>query len=390
MNARLAALACCLFLVTGCDTARPAPMDLVAEGQSAITNGLPDNVHNAVVSLAWDTGACTATLIDVRDTRGFALTAGHCCIDATMKNPMLFGGENATIRVDSQIRSMIVDRAYDGRAHDFCIVEFEGEPKVLQSFPTAAWSKDSDELVAGDMVDFVGYGFDGTIIGQRQHVEVPLSRVAEGIVEYDQTHGGPCSGDSGGPGFVTNNGEEILALVISHGPDHCDGTGVSGRVSTVADDFIETTLADEPQRITCNACAKAAASRVGLCASVRASCNADTSCHALATCYASCKTSACMDECARAYPQGQEKYDAILSCACDDACSDVCQDDDLCTAPPAMTENAIIISGGACSTFGTGPSQTGVAWLMAFVALARRFVAKSQRDERGASHKRLG
>jgi hypothetical protein len=50
--------------------------------------------------------------------------------------------------------------------------------------------------------------------------------------------GGPCSGDSGGPMFVTRGGVEFLAAVTSFGDFNCEIDGISTRVDTF-EAFIE-------------------------------------------------------------------------------------------------------------------------------------------------------
>src|SRR5262249_30523048 len=152
------------------------------------------------------------------------------------------------------------DFANAASAYDFCIVTFDG---ALASTPVVpAMSPAEDALVAGDVVDLVGFG--ATTPGAtapntvRRHIELPIYQIAKLQPDYDVTGGGTCEGDSGGPALVVVADGLRVAGVTSFGEQGCTGFGVSGRVSSVYDDFIQPSLGGEAAPATCDQCAAAA------------------------------------------------------------------------------------------------------------------------------------
>lgn len=314
-----------------CARATDAPGEPIGLLSSAVLNGAPDTTHTAVVSLGLPGELCTATIVGVHETEGLALTAAHCCYGSATADIHILMGDQATEGQDLTVTQIAIDRAYDGQSHDFCIVTFTGTSERIAGLPRALLPNGPVELSVGDVLDFVGYGVDAEgNINIRQRAAVPLTGIDELTAHYDQTQGGPCSGDSGGPGFFNVDGVETLAVVVSGGADDCKGEGVSGRVDAVLEDFIEPYLAGQAQRLSCGECAKAAASRVGSCIEARLSCLNDPACGALAQCYSSCLDDSCRALCTAENLGGLSTYNAIEECVCSAACADVCTEDELC------------------------------------------------------------
>jgi hypothetical protein len=330
----LASAVCLLPSLAGCDSATDPSTASTSEGRSAIYNGSLDTAHPAVISVRLGDALCTATIVEASERGGFALTAAHCCRGRSAADVDIMAGDQATEALGLEVTSLVIDRAYDGFTHDFCLIAFDGPRDPRAALPTIPLAGRVDDLGPDEPLEFVGYGRDGDVNRNvRNRVVVSLTRVEPLVVHYDQRQGGPCNGDSGGPGLATVDGAEVIAAVVSYGVKTCGDEGVSGRVSAVLDDFLRPSMAGEPQRISCSSCVKGAASEVGGCASARAPCRDDSECLELARCRAQCTTEACHARCDRAHAAGLPEYTAVKRCVCDDACADACASDALCTAP---------------------------------------------------------
>lgn len=303
---------------------------------AAIVGGTPDIEHRAVVSLSGRNGMCSATIIAKGSDVGFALTAAHCCKGNSPSDMGLTVGEDFTRpSVSFDVVASTIDRRYDAKQYDFCIVEFTGAVKDIQQLAILApMTAAEDDLVPGEVVDFVGYGSTNgdTYNTRRRHIMVPLGDVDPRTVEYLQGSTGTCFGDSGGPGLRVVNGAERVAAVISGGGGQCGGVGVAGRVSAVYDAFIVPVLAGQEQRITCGECVTAAVSSVGECRSTTKACLDDADCKALVGCYDGCTTESCREGCTGAHAQAVPMYRAIRTCLCQSWCSDECAGNAVCVA----------------------------------------------------------
>jgi MYXO-CTERM domain-containing protein len=81
----------------------------------------------------------------------------------------------------------------------------------------------------------------------------------------------------------------------------------------------------------CNACSQSATQNGG-CVNVTNACFNDAQCAALAQCYQSCGSTACIAACNTAHVGGLTKYAAIEACICS-ACTAACGATSTCTAP---------------------------------------------------------
>jgi len=227
------------------------PSDLiepVGSAQGAIVHGTADTTHRAVVAF-WGQGNCTASVIEARDDRAFALTAAHCCAsDGTVPMKIAVGDNASKPDATFDVVHVLPHPLYNGKDHDFCIMSFVGNPAQIQELEAIPpIMPNEDVLAAGAAIDFIGYGItkEGPGDALRRRVTVELTSVSDIDIVYDQSEGGPCFGDSGGPGLVTVNGTEVIGAVVSKGLHGCTAQGRSGRVSAIYDDFIAPFLAGE-------------------------------------------------------------------------------------------------------------------------------------------------
>jgi hypothetical protein len=141
---------------------------------------------------------------------------------------------------------------------------------------------------------------------------------------YDETAGGTCFGDSGGPDLAVGaDGNQAVFGVHSFVSGDCNQESGSGIVSAVYTDFIATYLAGTPPVETCDSCA--AAAQTGPCSSQVQACDVNAECQALITCINGCGSNAtCVQTCGTQHPTGTADYNAIITCICQTACPSEC------------------------------------------------------------------
>jgi uncharacterized protein (TIGR03382 family) len=152
--------------------------------------------------------------------------------------------------------------------NDIALIRLSGSPPAgVVPIPALPASLGLDANDAGTAVEFSGFGLteNGTT-GRKLRVTGEIGYVCTGnsqcIWYYDnngaagvaghafgylEDPGGPCSGDSGGPAFVTIGGKEYVAGVTSYGDENCQYYGVSTLVSAYEDfinDFTGITAED--------------------------------------------------------------------------------------------------------------------------------------------------
>jgi hypothetical protein len=230
---------------------------LMTEKAQGIIGGTPDRVsRNSVVKIQSTRWSCTGTLI----SRTLVLTAAHCVWDsinqayvsdlasAQVGTEDGFLGRSPTI---SKIVSAIRHPGYNGLdgQNDIALVQvldvFNGEAVELAT---------AEEISASEQTYSIGIASGFGITQQAGQSSSMLLQVNQQIISsgycrstwgYRITYvesflctiGNPsttvCSGDSGGPLFVTIGGKRKLAGVTNFGTQVC-GVGVSvfGRVSS--------------------------------------------------------------------------------------------------------------------------------------------------------------
>jgi len=316
----------------------------VESEEEAIINGSPDLTHTAVVAVLAPDFACTGTVIQVKGTIGYVLTAAHCCPANDLPDQVVVGTNYNTGVIHQIVAGSIVKDAcyldFPGSTDDVCLLKFTnatGVPVIPPMTPQ------TDALTVGTPITYVGYGITiappGNNNSVRRYVDKTISKVDTYFVEYANADvSGTCQGDSGGPGLVNVNGQEMVASVTSYGDQSCSQLGASARASTLYTNFIAPYLADMapnpscPAATDCNVCSNAATQQ-GACANVTSACFNDAKCAALAQCYQGCGTQSCINLCNTQDVGGLTKYAAIFSCVCNTACVSACGDTTTCTAP---------------------------------------------------------
>lgn len=313
----------CLF-AAGCSPETPRPAEQVRSVPLGIINGSPDTTHTAVVAIFGNQSVCSGTVVAVVGNDGYVLTAAHCVEDPPLQ--VAFGNDYNNVPFDNNVVSYAAHPGYSFPDYDFAMVKFSGADALTPIIP--AMTDLEDNLTGTEIVEFVGYGvtennFNNSV---RMHVSGPLSNVDALHLEYEQSNGGPCSGDSGGPSLSLANGQERVSGVTSYGDQECVMYGVSGRVSAVNESFIQPFIASggPPGGQTCGDCQGDATSQNGACAGSVQACLGDAACSDLANCLNGCNDQACVDNCATTYQAGVPLYNAIFDCICDVACGTEC------------------------------------------------------------------
>ena len=231
-----------------------SPDFVVEEGgggspDAKIINGsAPDSAeHDAVVALHTRFGSrvlsspfCSGTLI----AEDVVLTAGHCVASG--------GGVVSASRVAVYVGD---DPSVDLADHTYTVSNIEQHPDYNNStltgdlalvfldsavteaapvahLPSSQGFTSADE---GSDLNFAGFGTTETgSYGVKLQVDVPLDSVWSSQIYYRQptSTGGPCTGDSGGPAFITRSGTVYVGGITSYGDANCRFYGVSTRVDS--------------------------------------------------------------------------------------------------------------------------------------------------------------
>lgn len=342
-----------LGFATGCGVSSEGldAFEAVGQDESAIINGTLDTTHQAVVAyFGKNNSGCTATIIAVEGSTGYALTAAHCVVDPPAL--LVEGNDYQTATVGYKPVSYKVHPSYapatktSPPAYDFAMVKFTGAGPGTKVIPALKPSEDS--LTTGTKVVNVGYGVTEKTNqnSKRYKVTNTISQLSSLQIRYEQEAGGTCSGDSGGPSIVTVAGGERVAAVTSFGDQNCVDFGVGGRVSAVWSTFIEPFMkggSGGPQ--TCDQCFEGSTTGQGACVSKVNACFNHTDCAALVDCFQGCSSDACYQSCAQKHPAGLDVYLKINECVCETGCKAECADDPSCQT-----------GGGGCG-FTTGAAQ---------------------------------
>ncbi len=242
---RLAALsALAAVLSAGC--APPADIELGVHGLPII-NGSPDTdpVHAAIVAFTFGGYMCTGTLI----SRDVILTAAHCASGYRPRDFTVYFGQSMN---SAQVRSVSEVRVHPGwdsyrLVNDIAMLRLASAPpagvKPIPYLPKSLGLKQSE---LPKRLEFIGFGEDEyRRVGQRLTVWNDVDWIctnpsgcvvgsgygaSPNTICSDQSPGGPCHGDSGGPALLERNGRVYVAGITSYGDQYCQYFGCSTKV----------------------------------------------------------------------------------------------------------------------------------------------------------------
>lgn len=261
-----------LLLGGACLSPADVPEQAVFVGrQGPIVYGKPDVIesHDAVVLLYMHqqnaAGMCSGTLI----ARDVVLTAAHCVADLTAPENLFVGFGRvfsySMQRIQASETLVHPDYDPDWPAYDIALVRLsKPAPAYVTPIPYLPASLALTQDDVGIELNFSGFGkTEKNESGALLEVSNQASMICENpngcqwtdprfgpmqgplmapqTICYDQNPGGPCSGDSGGPAFITLDGVEYVAGVTSYGDENCLYFGCSVKVDAF-EDFIQPFL----------------------------------------------------------------------------------------------------------------------------------------------------
>lgn len=322
--------------LAACGVQAPTPEEgAVGTVAAEVINGEPDGGHPMVVAYLRSGSLCSATIVAVKGTTGYALTAAHC-LGADLGEIVLGSNVSQPVAKHPVIERVAHPDYGKGKLFDVAMLKFSGASGATPTMPLLTPAMDN--LAAGSSVDVVGFGKTqdgGGSTGVKHHKFMKVKAVTDLRLIYDQQAGGLCSGDSGGPTTYYPAQEYVAGVhsYVSSNNGGCLGEGTDIRVSAVLDTFIQPFIDGKPfGKQTCGHCTESTLVN-GDCTNALAECYGNSSCVAYQKCANGCETTACIYNCSQKYPAGADLDAAITACVCDDACSEECGDADFCNPP---------------------------------------------------------
>jgi secreted trypsin-like serine protease len=226
--------------------------------QNAIFNGDPASggVYNAVVSLHQNSRQgisispfCSGTLI----TPSVVLTAAHCLKGTRASGLAIYLGQSSIREYNAGtlsysdfylVTEIAVHPSYNSTtmANDIALARLATAVPAAVANPVPALPQGLGFTAADEghlALDFAGFGTvesgSAYAFGDKLHVVGLLDHLlSNDRLWYYQNpgEGGPCSGDSGGPAFVTRGGSVYVGGMTSYGDAACLDYGVSSRADT--------------------------------------------------------------------------------------------------------------------------------------------------------------
>ncbi len=319
-------------LATACGDA-VLPDEQLGDVDQTIVNGTVNNGDPAVVALtAGGYAFCTGTLI--RPT--VVLTAAHC-LPPNLSDFGVFNYNQIDVFFGSQVGGGgEVVSAVSGWTHPGWNIDvFEDDIGLLRlsaagpATPIPFATQTMTTADQGAPVRLVGFGItsDGANdSGRKRQGTTTIDDVYQFVFTMGLEPSGTCSGDSGGPTFMTRGGQEVVAGI--HSRSDCISQAIDTRVDDYQSD-INAFIGETPSGPQCFA--------DGQCATGCGAADPDCPCAADGFC-----SDLCLDQ--------STDPDCQPSCGLDGVCNPECaaeQDPDCSPVEPPPTENDRWVAGDA-------------------------------------------
>jgi MYXO-CTERM domain-containing protein len=333
------------LVAVGCGGEPFAPLDTLGTSEQGIVNGELDNGDPAVVALmVQGFQFCTGTLISPR----VILSAAHCTNEDFTGIP--FGEIEIFFGPNVMGPGELIATTGEGGPHPAWSPNDQngdndvGLLRLVQDGPATPIppaTKAFDNSFIGEDVRLVGFGitsFMGSGDGvKRQATSTITNFVArQFIMEWEVMNGDPgtCNGDSGGPAFLMENGQEVVAGI--HTLSNCENASVDERVDAHVENFIQPFIGQPVAQCTADgSCAQG-------CPDVDPDCPCATDGFCATACLDAAMDTDCTSQCAPGglcVPQGcgLPDPDCTPPCGSDGQCDPMCQVDPDC-APACGTD----------------------------------------------------
>jgi len=332
-----------------------------------IINGTLDTNpdHQAVVAMTFGGGyMCTGTLI----SSDVILTAAHCADGYSSSSYTIYFGNYLSSASQRGVTDIHVHPQYNEYSitNDIALLRLSSAPPSnINPIPFLPSSLEINQADVSDPLEYVGFGetethttgakltvtndLDWICTNSSGCVVGPGYQASANTICGDQSPGGPCHGDSGGPAFIERSGQEYVAGVTSYGDQYCQYFGCSTKV-----DEFETFITDYIGGQPGDTCINAGACLSGYCVDgvcCQAACGGE--------CMA-CNVSGSLGTCAPV-PNG-------TACPDSDACNGIevcmqnecvagdplnCDDHNICTHdscnPSSGCSHGAVVDGTSCS-----------------------------------------
>jgi secreted trypsin-like serine protease len=253
---RFCCLASCVAWLGGCVS--PSSVSPVNQGIVGGTNDTAD--PSVLLLIAQVPGSQTASLCTSEVVSPHVvITAAHCVdpdvVGMGNKFELFLGSDiNNTAQMTAQNFVSVKETHYDTKfnaqqldgGHDIAVVitgsALPMPPLLMNRTPLTS-------SMQGSSLRLVGFGITsgtdtmGMTAGTKRTTMVTLDSVDPLLIGFGNAQHDTCEGDSGGPAFLTMNGQEVIAGVTSFGDQGCTQGGFDTRVDVYASSFVDPYIA---------------------------------------------------------------------------------------------------------------------------------------------------